>query len=271
MNEQVTPEGDLLPEVIAPEQQLPDGEADAEGEVDPPKPTKDGKDVRIDELTRKWREADRRNERLMRALEERAIAPPAPAPQPPAPVAPKTLKDFNYDEAAYTAHVINEAVQNATKGVEAKLNQSQAQQSAEQIRTTYYKRAAEFAKTTEDYYDVAGSSPASQVLIDSVMELEHAPLVAYHLGNNHELAEELSALSEREANRRLGKLEDRLVAEQAKLKAKRVSDAPPPPPKIDGNGSAPASVSTTSPESDKLSDEEWVKAETKRLARKRAK
>jgi len=270
--DQVTPESEVLPDANAsPEVVAPDGDKPKGSEADPSpaaaesekKPEKTGAEIRIDELTRRLREAERRNDRLLKLAEERTTRVPEPAPQPK-PEPARTLKDFNFDEGAFTAYLEERLAQTADRVVETKLTEKEQKIAEAKRNAGYFSRAAEFAKTAEDYYDVAGSAPITETIVELVKELEEAPLVAYHLGNNHGLAEELSNLSERAAAIRLGKLEDKLVAEREKLKAKTVSQAPPPTPKIEGTQPGIA-VKASSPESDELSADDWLKRRNKEL------
>ena len=240
MNDQVTPEGGALPlDANASQAQLPadvGAKQGSEAESSPaadPKPSKDGRDIRIDELTRRLRETERRYDRVLKIAEERNRAPEQPAPAPkPEPV--KTLKDFNFDEGAFTAYIEDRILKTADTVVEKKLTEKEQKTAAAKRDANYFSKASEFSKTADDYYDVAGSAPITETVVDLVKELNEAPLVAYHLGKNHELAEQLSGMSERAAAIELGRLEVRLVAEREKLKAKPVSQAPPPPPKLEG-------------------------------------
>jgi hypothetical protein len=96
---------------------------------------------------------------------------------------------------------------------------------------------------------------------------ENGPEIGAFLTKNRAVAKELSKMHPFDAAREIGRIEERLVNERKKLTEKPVSQAPPPPPKIDAS-TASERISTTSPDSDKLSDEEWVKAEQARIRRK---
>lgn len=281
MNDQVTPEGGALPSdanASQVEQQTdvesakPGSEADsspaAKDPSDKPKPAKTGEQLRIDELTRRLRESERRYERVLR-IAEQSGQPPPPPPQQQAPPQPKGLKDFNYDENAYREHLFNEAASKAVTVAEQKAREALQQQTAASRRATYDARAEAFAKTVEDFEDVLqGNWACSQPMAEVIEESEDGPALAYYLAQNPDVSSKLARLSAAQAGRELARIEDRLVAERKKAAQKPVSQAPPPAPQIDAKGDASTKVSTTSPESDALSDEEWVKAETARLARK---
>jgi hypothetical protein len=266
---QGTPEGAPAPDANASQAQpqtdvegKPGSEADPSPAADP-KPTKDGRDIRIDELTRRLRETERRYDRVLKMAESRVIAPEPVQAVKPEPV--KSLKDFNYNEADFTAYLEDRVSKVADKVVETKLTEKQQKEANAKRDANYFAKAAAFAKTAEDYYEVAGSAPITDTIVELVKELEEAPLVAFHLGNNHALAEEISGLSERAAAIRLGKLEDKLVAEREKLKAKPVSQAPPPPPTLEA--SDPGDVDTEPNSS--WSDAKFDKWRKKQIAQRK--
>ena len=68
-----------------------------------------------------------------------------------------------------------------------------------------------------------------------VKRLDEGPEVAYFLGLNPEVAEELSRMPLPMAAVELGRIDSRLAAERTRTKT--VSKAPPPPEKISGGDS----------------------------------
>jgi len=91
--------------------------------------------------------------------------------------------------------------------------------------------------------------------------------MAYHLANNPDESRRISKLSDREVVREMQLLETTMRSEMAKA-SKKVSDAPPPPAKIQGREPG-MKTATTDPRSDKMSDKEWFAAEDKRNAKLR--
>jgi hypothetical protein len=213
------------------------------------------------------RRAERDNERLLR-LAEQTRAPEPRKPDPP-PEPAKTLKDFNYDEAAFARHLREEVAREAAQAVKQELSQAQEQQRFAERTKSFRTREMEFAKTVEDYTEVAHFAPISSEVADMVKELDNGPEVAYYLGKNPDLAEKISALSERSAAIELGKIEARLSAEREKLKSKSAPKAPPPPPRIDG-ASAEIRVKPDEPDSDQLSDQEWARRRNLQLSKRRS-
>jgi len=232
MNDQVSPEGGALPSDANASQasQQPEGVTDkpgSEAESSPAADTsekakpKDGESQRIGELTRRWREEQRRSDRLIAMLERERTERAKPAPQP----------SQDYNGLAQPAQP-NQPI-DPVEAVKRALAEEKAATERERRSASYRKKAAEFQKEHDDYHEVAGSFPATDEFVELIQELDESPLVAFHLGNNHELAEQIGELSPRRQAIELGRLEAKLVAEREKLKAKPVSKAPPPAPKIE--------------------------------------
>lgn len=223
---------------------------------------------RIDELTRNWREEQRRSEQLMRLLEQQRTQP-----EPVKPIAdekPKTLADFEYDEAKFQQYIFDQAEKRASEAAKRELTAAQEREAAERRKASFRSRSAEFAKTVEDFESVAYAPglPISADMAEVIQDSDDGPALLFHLGKNPDIAEKIAQLPPKAAARELGKIEARLAYEREKAKEKPVvSKAPPPPPKVEGSDPAPR-ISTTDPDSDKLSDDEWVKAELARLKRK---
>jgi hypothetical protein len=216
----------------------------------PAKPKEsDARDERIKELTRHRREAERRADRLARELDEVRRAPRAqPQQQPNA-------------QPSNNATDVSELARQEAK----QLLQEQAK--AER-REQFDSRVDEYASEIEDYDDVVTSrTPVSEHMGEAIMDSDIPGQVLYYLGKNPEVARKLYSLPLTKAAKEIGRIEDRLLAERKKAAEKPVSKAPPPAPQIDAKEPS-TRVSTTSPDSDALSDEEWVKAEQARLRRK---
>jgi hypothetical protein len=243
-----------------------------------PKPAKTGEQIRIDELTRRLRETERRYERVLRIAEERG-QPPPPPPQQPTQVSeqPKGLKDFNFNDVAYREYLFAEAAKYATTVAEQKSREALQQQTAAQRRAAYEARESAFAATVEDFDEVTDLGPdpehnarwaCSEAMADAIYESEEGPALKYYLASNPDVAAKLARLSTVQAVKEMTRIEDRLVSERKK--APPVSQAPPPAPTIEASGEAGARVDPTTAESDSLSDEQWAKLRKKQLQRKRS-
>jgi hypothetical protein len=158
----------------------------------------------------------------------------------------------------------------STEAAKQALREERENEAKERRTSSFASRESEFAKTVSDYREVTRnpSLPMTQGMVEAIAESDDGPALAYHLGKNPEIAEKLATLPPVAAAREIGKIEARLAYEREKAKQKPVvSNAPPPPPQI-AAGDASPKVSSTDPESDRLSDEEWFRAERKRLNRR---
>jgi len=259
--EAATPEVETVDPATTPESEGAEkpevkDETPEETPEEKPKKPSGGFQRRIDELTRNWREAERRNDELLAILKggNTPREPEAPAEMP-------TLEKFGYDEAKYTA-AITDYVRNLTKAEAKTVLEQERHEIERQARTqTFRQREAEFAASVEDYaekvYDP--SLPLTATVVELIAESDIGPKVAYHLAENPDIARSLASMTSTQAAREFGKLEFKLSNVPAK---KPVSTAPPPPPKI------VASEPEVEKDPEKMSVDEWVKWREKQIAKK---
>jgi hypothetical protein len=262
----------IEPEAIEPQVQAESSPAvtDAD-ETSEPKPK--GVQKRIDELTRNWREAERREAALLAMLQQKTPAQPEPAKSEPQVATRPKLEDFNYDETAYQAALDEYYEKKADEVVERKLSQrEQERQKTERVKS-WKTREAEFKAKNPDYEELAYFAPISDAMGELIQESEHGPELAYYLGKpeNREEALRIAQLDPVKAAREMGRLEAKFEkpAIPPAPKPVAVSKAPPPPPRIEAVEHA-VTIRPDSPESDKaMSDDEWFRARNKQLARKK--
>lgn len=270
--DQASPEGVVAPVESAEPTARPDGPlVEAEkpaAETPAATPESDelrGVAKRIKELTDARRAAEQREERLLRLLEQNRTQP---EPQKQEPTQPRTLKDFGYDEKAYTDHLYSEARKVAEESAKQAGLKFRAEQEAIQRRAKFDERVAQFKATVKDYDDVVtDSTPVSEGMADAIMDSDESGALMYYLGNNPDVATKLYHLSPAKAGREIQKIEDRLVAERKKAAEKPVSQAPPPVPRLEGASEGSTKAKPDDPASDKeLSDAEWTRRRNAQLA-----
>lgn len=244
------------------------------GETPNPK-RKSGAEARIDELTRLRYDAERERDHWRQmAMRQNTPQNAEPAAEPPKPKAAPTLQDFNYDETAYQAALLEHLKADAARVARETLQQERDREREETRRNTFKQRESDFSKTNPDYLVVTRdpSLPFTKELVQLASESTLGPEVLYYLAKNRDLAESIAGMSPVAQARELGRIEAKLEKPAAPPAPKpAVSQAPPPAPRIEAVEPS-MSVSTTSADSDQMSDDEWYKAEMKRLSkRKKAK
>lgn len=246
-----------------------------------------GVQKRLDELTRNWREEQRRNVELMALLRQQG-QPAEPAKEPAKvelaapPVAP-TLESSGWDEAKYREDYAKyqtaqaEWMQQAVAArVEQVLTERERKDSERKRTQTFQQREAEFAAKQADYRETVYTAdlPITTDMAAIIAESPDGPALAYFLGKNLDKAREIAQLPPVLAARELGRIEARLSAPPAAAPPpapkKVVSEAPPPPPRIEA-AEATAPIRADTADSDKLSDAEWMAMRNKQLSRKRPK
>ena len=267
---------DIEPELVEQaDAELADEEVDSENEVEASAEDEDAEpsesstekktdkfQERIDEVTRKFRETERRaleleqkNRELLEAQQAKPVEPVAPG---------KTLADFEYDEAAYASYLTDHARQSAEAEVQQRAYREQAQMREREFNT----KEAEFSVSVDDYQAVTRnpSVDISREMVAVVQTSDKGPEVLYYLGKNPDVASSLYRMEPLAMAREIGRIEaTKLVAPEKSVKTPAA-----PPPKLKAVD-ATARIKSDSAESDKLSDDEWLKRERKRLAAKAAK
>lgn len=253
----------------APDANVPDVENVADPSTAPDAGQPKGVGKRIDELTRNWREAERREATLLELLRQRDPQPRQENPKP-AEEKLKTLADFEYDDAKYQSYIFDQAEKRSVEAARRELSAERERETATQRKASFVSRSTEFAKTVEDYDSVV-RNPRLHINADMAEVIEDSddgPALAYHLGKNPDVADRIAQLPPKAAARELGKIEARLAFEREKAKPEKVSKAPPPPPKVEGTESSTGNVKPDDPDSDKLSDDEWARRRNKQVARR---
>ena len=242
----------------------------AEADDSSARPKQDGLQKRFDKLTWEKHELARERDWLRQQIAQRNTPTTSDTAAPEAPKPPPKLADFNYDEDAYQKALVEHVKGETARQVREDLRKEQAEQAKRQKAETFSSRERAFASKHSDYLELTRDSslPITQTMVDLVQDAEAGPDVLYYLANNRDEAARIAQMDEKSAARAIGRIEAKLeTPAPPPPPPKPVSKAPPPPPQIETSESA-VRISTTSPDSDKLSDDEWVRAERKRLARK---
>lgn len=286
-NAEITTLADLTKTDVKVDDATGDGSAPSVPEADTPAPKKDAVQERIDKLTRdkydNARLADQRGYELERERAERqrleseiATLRKSETTQ----VAPDTfptLESVGYDEdkfraavASYTKGMTESAKAEGKKAAEDAIRADRESANNERVRSAWTAKESELIKSRPDYVEKvqqARTLPISQEIQQELLASEYGPQVALFLVENRDKAEAILQLPLSAQLREIGRIEARLEAAKAPAKP-AVSQAPPPPPKVESTETSLAGVSTTDPKSDAMSDAAWVKAENARLARK---
>lgn len=218
-------------------------------------PKKGGVQKRIDELTRKAHEAER-EAAFWREQAAKSQAPSTDAAKP-------ARDGFDTDADYFEALADWKAEQKV--GELRKQQQAEALNKAEQTQTAtrfelYQERVAASLEAMPDYAEVVGASdvPAAPHVLESILDSDSGPQLAYHLAKNPELAEKLNAMTPVQAAREIGRLEAQLAQPKAETPPpKRTTNAPAPITPVRGsNGQFTKSA-------EQMSDAEWYASRNK--------
>jgi hypothetical protein len=206
----------------------PEGAADAQ-------PDKEGGEEK-DKTSPQQRAAFARERNKRQAAEQRATALETQVAQLAQAVAklsgetdrakedPRPSRETFDDPNAYDKALEDWAGRRASEvaKAEAKADQLKQQQDAqnEALRNAFTERKQAFEKDHPDFDDVVFSEdvPISLAMSQAILEAEDGPAIAYHLGENPEVAERISKLSPAQAVIEMGRISQKLAA-------------PPPKPK----------------------------------------
>lgn len=164
--------------------------------------------ARINELvTQRLAERQRADEleRRLAAVEAGGRNPTQWADEPK-----KTLMDFDFDSVAYEAYL-----EKRTESAVTQRFQEQTQvQKRQQAEAAFGAKAQAFKQQTPDFDTVAIQTPLgpyySPLMIETIIESDVGPELAYFLGQNLDKAEAILQLSPAQQARELGRIEARL-------------------------------------------------------------
>ncbi len=248
------------PEVVAEETVVESESSTDEVEETGEQPKKvGGVAKRIDELTRNWREEQRRAERLERMLEQTLQRPAEPKPvetAPPQPQGEPKLDQFQTYED-YVSALADYKADQKLKAFEEQIRQRE-QQAQQQAKQTEFQSRLQAAKVEmPDFDEVAlnPSLPVSDTMADLIREMDDGPKVLYLLGQHPDVAARIASLPPTLAAVELGKFAVKASLPQLKT----VTSAPPPVNPLSGGvGSKPI-------DPDKMTADEWMKWRNQQL------
>lgn len=196
---------------------------------------KSGVQKRIDDLTYRRNAAEREAAHWKSVAESRQ-----------APAAPK-LADFDSHEdygAAMLDHRIEAGVNNGLARTAEQQAQKFSKEAQDAAGEAYNQRVNEAVARMPDFVDVVSKADIaiSPALQEALRDSEKGPDLVYHLAKNPGEAERLNAMSVRQMDREIGRLESTIGAKPAPPPpAARTTNAPPPV-KPGSPASAPANT-----------------------------
>lgn len=253
-----TDEVETKPEEVAEEQESEDDSSTSVENNDDEK-TDGSFQERVDKLTKNWRES----ERALTALEQENVDLRKKLSEIPTSKEPlKSLADFEYDNEKYMSYMTTEIETRAIAAAEKAGQGFQDQAVIKQSESDFSAREAEFAKTVKDYQEVAyeRSLKVSAPMAAAMRASEAGPEIAYYLGKNPDVARRIFSLPAETAGLEIGLIQADLAAKKVEAKPKKVSNAPPPPPKIKAGD--PGITKDTGD----MSDREFAKWRRKQIA-----
>lgn len=247
-----------------------------------PKPKKNRFQERIDELTHKAREAERRAEALEREFREKLAKleqkdepkPAAPAPVNNAGPQPDELNPDGTEkyplgefDPQYIRDLTRHTLQQEREAIKAQEEQERAQREQESKRQELDAQWQEKLVTARERYPDFQEKGQALVpvfegvneqyldyLTSTVMEMDHGTDVLYYLASHPDEAERIVKSGAAKATIALGRIEARFTGEGETTTAApaKMSKAPPPPPHVNkGTGVAKIAID---PDTDNLED-----------------
>ena len=219
---------------------------------------------RIDKLT--WEKNEYR-----RQLDELRARPEAKT-EPVAPVKPPTLEEHGFDDGKYQAALTDFLTEKARQTARDELRAEREKEATHAKQRTFQERMDAYAKSKPGFYEKVGREDLTFFdgpVLKAIQSSELGPEIAEYLAENEDTGRAIAQLDPFLVAMEIGQIQAQLKAAKAPPPAPpKQSSAPPPVPKIEATDSTRA-ISSADPESDKLNDTEWVKAENRRLANKR--
>lgn len=205
---------------------------------------------RINEITFKFREAEREGLRWKELAEANVAGKPEPAPKPtdrPAAINYETVEE--YEDALYGWY-------DGKRKKEALAKKGQEDQQT--AFANFNKNAAKLRETHEDFDEAIKAPIFTDAMRTVIFSIDNGPMIAYHLGKNPEVANKIKELPPERQMYEVSKLETQLLLAK---KGKTTTTAPKPIDTVSDNGGGEL-------DPDKMTTAQWMKwDDKKRLAR----
>lgn len=211
-------------------------EGDEEGEAKAPQKKKGGFQKRIDKLTAK-------NAELERRLNELAAKDPKPAAQveQPKEAASGEPQEGDYEtHAEYIRAITKWEIAEIERQKETKLREKSVQEEHETRVSKFGQGFQEFAKAHADAHDVINEAfeekPMSIAVQELFLDSENGQELSYELAKNLEEWKRINSLNPLAAARALGKFEASLSKPEPKTNPNKLTKAPEPITPVGGKG-----------------------------------
>jgi len=187
--------------------------------------------ARINKITADKYAEKRRADALQAELNQR----PTQQAATPAATAEPTLEQYDYDDAAYTAALIDHKVKEGLAANQQQQTQKAQATAAEATFNTFQEKVVEFQKQAPDFQEVTSQVPDLQPeTLEAVMQHEKAAEIAYYLGKHLDVADQIVQMTPIQAAIKLGEISAQLTAITKTVKQ---SAAPAPIAPIDSGSS----------------------------------
>lgn len=169
-----------------------------------------GVQPRIDELTRKRHEAEREAAYWKGVATQGKVQPSADQPAAPTKPTPAEFDDYGEFVEALADWKAEEKI---TKVLSERESKAAEKQQADTRTASWLERQTAARTAMPDYDTVVGGSdtPIAAHVADAILESEHGPALAYHFAKHPDALERLNGLSPRQADREIGRLEERIT------------------------------------------------------------
>jgi hypothetical protein len=142
------------------------------------------------------------------------------------------IEDFDFDDDAHRAALIEYQVQKAINDRDEKQSATEGVARAQAQQDVFNERVKQLGKA--DFWEVADAVPTlAPELVSTLMESEEGASMIYHMGKNLDLADKLASMNPHKALIEIG----RISANLAKKPTVKLSAAPEPIEPINSGGS----------------------------------
>lgn len=206
LDENMPPLDEETPEAQAPE-------ASAPSETPEQQEDQDAIQKRINKITAEKYAEKRRADALEAKLNE------LPQVTQPITAAPK-LEDFDYDEGKYQEALIDFKVNQKAIEIQTQQQAAVTQQESTQVQSKFNQGVAKMLETAPDWQEVADRVPLlPQETLNTVMRSDNGPELVYYLGQNPDVAEQISTANPMDAAVKLGQITAQLGKPKVKTSA----------------------------------------------------
>lgn len=168
---------------------------------------------------------NREKNRQFKAAQEEIERLKSQVPAQPVVQGEPKLEDFDYDDSAFQAALIDYKVNEGLKTVEQRQVEQRAEETRNAVQANFQAKGVELAKTNPNYVENLSNLPEFPIeTLNTILSMDGGNEVANYLGAHANIADELASMNPMQAALKLGQISSQLSTLKPAIKTSAAPD-----------------------------------------------